>query len=63
MTIAFNGSALGTFQPGSAAFAAVTSAAFTASGATGTLSLTGSASAADLGTGLDWVTIVPAGSN
>jgi hypothetical protein len=63
VTVAFNGAALGTFQPVSAAFAAVTSAAFTASGASGTLTLTGSDSAADLGTGLDSVTIVPTGSN
>lgn len=63
VTVALNGAALGTFTPGSAAFAPVASAAFTASAATGTLTLTGSASPADLGTGLDWVTIVPAAGN
>jgi hypothetical protein len=63
VTVAFNGTALGTFTPGSAAFAAVTSAAFTPSAASGTLVFTGSASPADLGTGLDLVTVAPAGSS
>lgn len=63
VTVAFDGAPLGTFVPGSAAFSAVTSATFTASGPAGSLSFTGSASPADLGSGLDGVTILPAGKN
>lgn len=63
VTVAYNGFALSTFTPGSTAFTAVTSDAFTASAASGTITFTGSASAADLGTGLDLVTVGPAGSN
>jgi hypothetical protein len=62
VTAAFDGVALGTFTPGSHAFTEATSAAFTASAASGILTFTGSASAADLGTGLDLVTVAPAGS-
>jgi len=63
VTVAFGGIALGTFTPGSAAFSAVTSAAFTASAGSGTLTFTGSGSAADLGTGIDLVTVAAVGSN
>ncbi len=63
VTVAYEGVVLGTFTPGSAAFTAVTSAAFAASAETGRLSFTGSASAADLGTGLDRVTVAVAGSH
>jgi hypothetical protein len=63
VTVAFNDVALGTFEPASTAFAAVASAPFTASGPTGAVTFTGGASAADLGTGLDWVTVGPAESN
>jgi hypothetical protein len=63
VTLAYEGVALGTFTPGSTAFAAVTSAAFTASAASGTLTFTGNGSAADLDTALDLVTVAAAGSN
>ena len=63
VTVTFNGAALGIFTPGSNAFAAVTSAAFTAPAASGTLVFTGSGAAADLVTGLDLVTVAAAGSN
>ncbi|HET9641210.1 MAG TPA: hypothetical protein VFP12_18620 [Allosphingosinicella sp.] len=63
VTLAFNGTALGTFTPGSTDFTAITSAAFTASAASGSLTFTGSANAADLSTGLDFVTVVAAGGS
>lgn len=62
VTVAFGGAALGTFTPGSTAFTAVTSAAFTAASASGELRFTGSASASDLATGLDFLTVAAAGS-
>ena|SRR5688572_8721071 len=57
VTVAFNGTALGTFSPASTAFTAMTSAAFTASSGTGTLTFTGSSYAGDTSTGLDNVTV------
>ena len=63
VTVDFEGQALGTFTPGSAAFTAAAGAAFTASAASGTLTFTGSASPADLGTGLDLVTVAAEGSD
>ncbi|HEU0098961.1 MAG TPA: hypothetical protein VFQ67_09325 [Allosphingosinicella sp.] len=63
VTLSFDGVALGTFTPGSAAFAAVASAPFTASAGSGTLTLTGSASPADLGVGIDSVTVAAARSS
>ena len=63
VTVAFDGIALGTFTPGSTAFTAVTTAAFTATAASGSLTFTGTANAADLATGLDFVTVAAAGSN
>jgi hypothetical protein len=63
VTVKFEGAALGTFEPTSTAFTAVTSAAFTASSATGTLSFTGIAAADDRSTGIDAVTVAAAGSN
>jgi YD repeat-containing protein len=63
VTVAFGSSALGTFTPGSTAFTAYVSAAFTASATSGELIFTGGGSAADLGTGLDFVTVAAAGSN
>jgi len=61
VAVAFNGAALGTFAPGSTAFAAATSAAFTAAATTGTLTFTGTASATDISTALDAVTVAAAG--
>lgn len=49
---------LGTFTPASTSFAYVTSASFTASAATGTLTFTGTSSSGDLSTGLDAISIV-----
>jgi YD repeat-containing protein len=57
VTVAFNGIPLGTFSPASTSFAMVTSAAFTASGSSGTLSFTGANNAGDTSTGLDKVTV------
>ncbi|HYW17592.1 MAG TPA: RHS repeat domain-containing protein [Allosphingosinicella sp.] len=61
VAVAFSDVALGTFVPASSAFAPVASAAFTASGPTGAVTFTGSASG-DLATGLDRVTIAVTGS-
>ncbi|HEU0100669.1 MAG TPA: RHS repeat domain-containing protein [Allosphingosinicella sp.] len=63
VTVSFGGAVLGTFTPGSAAFAAVASAPFTASAESGLVTFTGSASPADLGTGIDLVTVAPAGAD
>jgi hypothetical protein len=63
IAVSFNGAALGTFTPASTAFAASTGAAFTAAATTGTLTFTGTASATDISTGLDRVTVAAAGSN
>jgi len=57
VTVAFNGASIGTFTPGSTAFAELT-AAFTANAAAGTLSFTGTPSSTDVSAGLDEVTIV-----
>jgi len=61
ITVSFNGAALGTFTPGSTAWAASTSAAFTAAATTGNLTFTGIASATDISTGLDRVTVAQVG--
>lgn len=60
VTVAFNGIPLGTFAPASTAFAAATSAAFTAASGTGTLTFTGASNAGDTSTGLDNVTVAVA---
>lgn len=60
VTVAFNGTALGTFTPGSTAFTVMTSQAFTAAADSGTLTFTGAAQSADTSTGLDHVTVAVA---
>ncbi len=60
ITVAFDGSPLGTFSPASATFAAVTSAVFTAGSGTGTLTFTGASYSGDATTGLDNVTVAVA---
>lgn len=62
VTVSFGGAQLGTFTPASPAFAAIVSAPFTASAASGNLVFTGSADSADLATALDFVTVAAAGS-
>ncbi|HLL30697.1 MAG TPA: hypothetical protein VK403_06855 [Allosphingosinicella sp.] len=62
VTVALDGTPLGTFTPGSHAFVAVTSAAFTASGGSGTLTFTGIATADDRTSAIDLVTLSPAGA-
>ncbi|HEX8240153.1 MAG TPA: RHS repeat domain-containing protein [Allosphingosinicella sp.] len=57
VTVAFNGTTLGTFSPASTSFANVTSAAFTASGSSGTLTFTGASYAGDTSSGLDKVAV------
>lgn len=57
ITVAFNGVSRGTFTPGSTVFTAVSSSAFTAAGATGTLTFTGASYSGDTSTGLDNVTV------
>lgn len=57
VTVAFDGNGLGTFTPASTSFAQSTSAAFTASAATGTLTFTVPQSGPDLDSAIDLVTI------
>jgi len=59
VTVSFGGTGLGTYTPASTAFAQVTTAIFTASAATGTVTFTGAASTADTDTAIDAVTVVP----
>lgn len=61
VTLAFDGSAIGTFAPQNYDFVATTSAPFTASAASGTLSFTGIASADAMASALDLVTVTPGG--
>lgn len=63
VTVALDGISLGTFTPTSTTFTPITSAAVVAAAGSGTLTFTGSASAADLGTGLDGVTVVAVGNH
>jgi YD repeat-containing protein len=60
VTVSFAGTGLGTFTPASTAFTQVTTASFTASAATGTVTFSTPASSTDIATGLDAVSIVPA---
>jgi YD repeat-containing protein len=62
VAVAFNGVALGTYSPASTAFAAITSATFTATAASGTLTFTGANYPDDRSSGLDNVTVSQAGS-
>ena len=61
VTVAFNGVALGTYSPASTAFAAVTSAPFTATASSGTLTFTGGNYPDDRSSGLDNVTVAATG--
>lgn len=62
VTVAFNGVALGTYSPASTAFAAITSAPFTATASSGTLTFTGANHTDDRSSGLDNVTVAAGGS-
>ncbi len=62
VTVAFNGAALGTFTPSSYAFVAVTTAPFTAASSSGTITFTGIATADNMASGLDAVTLAAAGA-
>lgn len=59
VTVAINGTSLGTFSPASSAFVPVSSLSFTANGTSGTLTFTGSDSWGDNTTAIDMVTVVP----
>jgi hypothetical protein len=61
VTLAFNGAAIGTFNPGTYAFVAATSAPFTAAASSGTLSFTGIATTDFMASAVDMVTIAPSG--
>jgi hypothetical protein len=62
VTLSYQGVPLGTFNPPTTGFTAATSAAFTASSSSGLLAFTGSGTIYD-DSGIDLVTIAPAGSN
>jgi YD repeat-containing protein len=60
ITVTFaGGPSLGTFTPASTSFTPVTSAAFTPSGTSGTVTFTGTVSAADITSRIDAVTVTP----
>ena len=61
LTLAFNGIAIGTVQATTHSFVATTSPAFTATASSGTLTFTGVASADNMASGIDMVTIAAAG--
>jgi YD repeat-containing protein len=61
LTLAFNGIAIGTFQATTHNFVATTSPAFTVTASSGTLTFTGVASADNMASGIDRVTIAAAG--
>lgn len=61
LTLAFDGQSIGTFQAATASFAAATSPAFTATASSGTLTFTGIATADYYTSGIDLVTVAPAG--
>jgi hypothetical protein len=63
VSLSFGGTALGTFNPPTAAFTSVTSAAFTAGASSGTLTFTASGSSIYFASGIDMVTVAAAGSN
>lgn len=62
VTVAFNGTAIGTFTAASPAFTAVTTAAFTAGASAGTLTFTGASHSGDTSVGLDAVSVAAAGT-
>ncbi|MEA3000345.1 MAG: hypothetical protein QOK17_2178 [Sphingomonadales bacterium] len=59
VSVSFNGNSAGSFTPASTAFAQVTSASFTASAATGTLTFSVPNGAADASAAIDAVSVVP----
>lgn len=59
VTVAIDGTPLGTFTPASTSFTSVTSLWFTASKPTGTITFSGTNSTGDTGTAIDMVTVVP----
>jgi YD repeat-containing protein len=61
VTLAFDGTAFGTFAPATHTFVATTSGPFTATASSGTLSFTGIASADNYASGIDMVTLAAAG--
>jgi hypothetical protein len=58
ITVKVNGTALGTFSPGSAGFAQFTTAVFQPNGSSATVEFIGAASGADTATGVDKVTVM-----
>jgi hypothetical protein len=59
VTVSFNGVTIGTFAPASGTFAQVTTASFTASAATGTLTFSVPAATTDSSAAIDAVALVP----
>jgi hypothetical protein len=59
VTVAFDGHATGSFTPASTAFATVTTASFTASAATGTLTFSVAGGSGDSSAAIDSVALVP----
>ena len=57
VTVAFNGTTIGTFTAASTAFTAVTTSVFTAGASSGTLTFTGAHQSGDTSVGLDNVTV------
>jgi YD repeat-containing protein len=63
VTVAFNGIALGSFDPATASFASATTAPFTAAASSGTLTFTANGASIYYASGIDLVTVAAAGSN